>query len=98
MIKQRSLNGSSVLPIGAPTPLGSSGATDDAVTSNWPESTPAICSLSASVVFPRLMVTDVFLEGIPKQVTWDMMGIRDINGELQKQVTELELELNQVRR
>ena len=33
----------------------------------------------------------------PVQVAWDMMGICDVNDELQKQVTELELELNKVR-
>ena len=102
--KQRMMNGStsaSQLPLGSLTTavLGSivTAGGPEAI-SRWPESAPAICSLSAAVVFPWLMVTDVLLEGIPKQVTWDMMGVYDINNELQKQVTELELELNSVRK
>ena len=70
--KQRLLNSSGasaaqLSPGGMLTPLPGPGTCPEAV-SKWPESTPTICSLSANVVFPRPMVSDVFFEGIPKQV------------------------------
>ena len=82
-------------------PLALGGEDVAAAADKWPQQAsqapPAICSLSATTVFPRLMVTDVLLEGVPKHTVWDMMGICEINQELKMQVTDLELELNKVR-
>ncbi|GAX84981.1 hypothetical protein CEUSTIGMA_g12402.t1, partial [Chlamydomonas eustigma] len=56
----------------------------------------AVCRLAADVVFPRLMVSDILLYSLPKQVVWEIMGIPALNHELEKQVTDLELELNKM--
>ena len=47
--------------------LGAAASPSAAAEAKWP-SAPAVCSVVATTVFPRLMVTDVLLEGIPKQV------------------------------
>lgn len=59
--------------------------------------TAAICPVNATTTFPTVMVTDAFVEGLPKHVAWDMMSFKDVNYELKQQVTSLELELNKVR-
>ena len=56
-------------------------------------SVAVVCPLIASTTFPTLMVTDLFLEGLPKNLAWDLLGVPEINLELQKQVTGLELDL-----
>ena len=107
LTKQRSRNNSNGSPIAvgnltlaAATSLGGLGEDTAPAVDKWPQqpssAPPAICSLSATTVFPRLMVTDVLLEGVPKHVVWDMMGVQEVNAELKTQVTDLELELNKV--
>ncbi|KAL6761327.1 hypothetical protein V8C86DRAFT_3023865 [Haematococcus lacustris] len=43
-----------------------------------------------------LQVTDVLMQGTPKQVAWGMLGLAHINAELSAGVTALELELNRM--
>eukprot|EP00798_Chlamydomonas_sp_ICE-L_P020949 gene20949-27801_t len=52
-----------------------------------------ICPLTALATFPTVLVSDAYIERLPKQVVWDMLGARALNEELQSNVTEVELDL-----
>lgn len=58
----------------------------------------AVCNVRAAATFPTLRFTDVLHEasGLSKQVVWHMMGLPEMNAELTKCVTPLELELLRV--
>ena len=57
--------------------LGAAASPSAAAEAKWP-SAPAVCSVVATTVFPRLMVTDVLLEGIPKQVGEHMLWVAGV--------------------
>ncbi|KAG1664126.1 hypothetical protein FOA52_011949 [Chlamydomonas sp. UWO 241] len=56
----------------------------------------AQCVLSADCVFPRLRVSDVYVDGCPKHAAWDALGLGALNGELSTQVTDLEMDLSRL--
>ncbi|GIL85005.1 hypothetical protein Vretimale_9849 [Volvox reticuliferus] len=54
---------------------------------------PVIAPLTAAVTFPTIEVTDVFSEGQPKQLLWQMLGLNDLNYHLRTEVTAAEVKL-----
>ncbi len=54
---------------------------------------PVIAPLTANVTFPSLEVTDVFCEGVPKPLLWQLLGLNDLNNHLRSEVTATELRL-----
>ncbi len=94
-------NGAPRLPPLGPRPGAAAGpdglaAATGKLAATLPAPPAVCCPLSADATFPALLLTDAFIEGLPKQVVWDMLSARALNDELQSQVTSTELELNKV--
>ena len=77
-------------------PLGPPKSAAAASSSSPHEPPPAVCPVTATTTFPTVLITDAFSEGVPKQVLWDLLGVKDVNRELRSNVTPLELELNRM--
>lgn len=56
----------------------------------------ATAAVTADASFPSLLFTDVFCEGLPKQVSWQMLGLSQLNVELRCPVTAAEVQAQQL--
>jgi len=61
-----------------------------------PSLVTAECRVVAKAEFPQLQVTDLLCDGKPKQVMWDLLGVRHLNKELSSSVSPIELELSKM--
>ncbi|KXZ53757.1 hypothetical protein GPECTOR_6g674 [Gonium pectorale] len=54
---------------------------------------PVIAPLTAAAAFPSIEVTDVYCEGLPKQLLWQLLGVNQLNHHLRTEVSDTELRL-----